>query len=238
MKIGIMQPYFMPYIGYFSLIKNTDKFILLDTVQFIRHGWIERNRVLKQNGGWLYISIPILKQNGRETLIKDITINNNEKWKSRILAQLQHYRRKAPYYNNVISLLDEIFSQEFSDIVTLNKNSLEKICDYLRIESHIEIFSEMNLSIEPVNAPDEWALSICKAIDGVNEYWNPIGGTSFFDRQKYEKQGIKILFQEMNLLEYNQKLPYFEAGLSIIDVLMFNSTEDVVKLMDSYKLVE
>ena len=77
MKLAIMQPYFFPYLGYLSLIKNTDRFILFDTVQFIRHGWIERNRVLKQGDGWQYISIP-LEKHEQTTLIKDIKIKNTE----------------------------------------------------------------------------------------------------------------------------------------------------------------
>ena len=97
MKLGIMQPYFFPYIGYFSLIKHTDDFILLDTVQFIRHGWIERNRILKPSDGWQYIMVP-LKKHSRETLIKNIEINNEQQWKEKILAQLQHYKKQAPYF--------------------------------------------------------------------------------------------------------------------------------------------
>ena len=98
MKLAIMQPYFMPYIGYISLIKNTDQFILFDTVQFIRHGWIERNRILKPNEGWQYIQVPLIKDNGRDTVIKNVRINNAENWKSKIIAQLQHYKKKAPNY--------------------------------------------------------------------------------------------------------------------------------------------
>ena len=96
MRLGIMQPYFFPYIGYISLIKNVDKFILLDDVQFIRHGWIERNRILKPTGGWQYISVP-LEKHGQKIAIKDIKINNSQQWKSKIISQLTYYK-KAPYY--------------------------------------------------------------------------------------------------------------------------------------------
>ena len=227
----------MPYIGYISLIKHTDQFILFDTVQFIRHGWIERNRILKPNEGWQYIQVPLIKDNGRDTIIKDVKINNSENWKSRIIAQLQHYKKKAPYYYKVIGLLNDIFSSDYEDIVTLNKVSLEKTCRYLGIDSDIKVFSDMNLDIEPATAPDEWALNICKAIDGADEYWNPIGGLSFFDRAKYENAGVKIYFQEMKLLEYDQKRADFEPGLSIIDVLMFNSVECIGKMLDNYSLL-
>ena len=77
MKLGIMQPYFAPYLGYISLIKHTDEFILFDTVQFIRHGWIERNRILKPGGGWQYIAIPLVKHS-QKTLICDICVRTND----------------------------------------------------------------------------------------------------------------------------------------------------------------
>lgn len=237
MILGIMQPYFMPYIGYFSLIKHTDKFILFDTVQFIRHGWIERNRILKQNEGWQYIQVPLIKIEGRSTVIKDVKINNSENWKNKIIAQLQHYKKKAPYYFKVISIINEIFISDFEDIVTLNKLSLEKICEYLGFDTQIEVFSKMNLEIEEAREPDEWALNICKAIKGADEYWNPPGGQSFFDKSKYDRENIKLKFQSIELLEYNQNRENFEIGLSIIDVLMFNSIEEVNLMLDNYTLL-
>lgn len=236
MRLGIMQPYFFPYIGYFSLIKHTDRFILFDPVQFIRHGWIERNRTLKQNEGWQYIQAPLVKHD-QATLIKDIKINNTTDWKGKILAQIQHYKKKSPYYFATLKVLNEIFSKEYDDIVSFNHASLLKVCEYLGINTQMDIFSDMHLEIEPVNAPDEWALNICKAIDGTTEYWNPIGGTSFFDKTKYEKAGLNIQFQQMNLEPYDQNRETFEAGLSIIDVMMFNSPEEINKMLDNYKLI-
>ena len=103
-----MQPYFVPYIGYFSLIKHSDLFILFDPVQFIRHGWIERNRVLKQNDGWLYIQVPLIKNNSRETLIKDCLIDNTKDWKSKIKSQLQPYKKIAPNYFKVLKIINSV----------------------------------------------------------------------------------------------------------------------------------
>ena len=237
MRLGIMQPYFMPYLGYFSLIKNTDEFILFDTVQFIRHGWIERNRILKPSGGWQYFQVPIIKENGRETVIKNVRINNSENWKSKILAQLQHYKKKAPYYKVVIELLSDVFNSDYSDIVSLNKVSLERICKYLGIDREIIVFSEMCLDIAPVTAPDEWALNICKAMGEVDEYWNPVGGLSFFDKSKYYNAGINLYFQEMVLTPYRQLGNEFESGMSIIDVMMFNSPESINEMLDNFKLL-
>lgn len=236
MKLGIMQPYFFPYLGYFSLIKHTDRFILFDPVQFIRHGWIERNRILKPGDGWQYIQVPLQKFS-RESVIKDVMVNNSDDWKEKIIAQLQHYKKKAPYFNSVIDLLRGSFDSEFSNIVSVNRKTLDAVCEYLGIQRKMEVFSEMNLAIEPVNAPDEWALNICRAIPGANEYWNPPGGMSFFDRGKYEKAGVSLKFQEINLKPYSQRRPVFESGLSIIDVMMFNSPEEISGMLDDYKLM-
>lgn len=233
MRVAIMQPYFFPYLGYFSLIKNTDKFIFLDTVQFIRHGWIERNRILKQNEGWLYIKVPIIKHN-RETLIKDVLINNNEDWKNKIIAQLATYKKIAPNYYQILKLINEIFEYDFDNITTLNKIIIEKICNYLNINKKIDIFSQMDIKIQPAIESDEWALNICKAIGNVSEYWNPPGGKSFFNKTKYEKNNIKLIFQTVKINEYHQKRNVFESNLSIIDILMFNNIEEINLMLDNY----
>jgi len=94
----------------------------------------------------------------------------------------------------------------------------------------------MNLKIEVANAPDEWALNICKVLDNVTEYWNPPGGESFFDKSKYDAANIKLNFQSVAINPYDQKLKSFEAGLSIIDVIMFNSPEEVNEMLDNYQL--
>ncbi len=236
-KVAIMQPYFFPYIGYFSLIKNTDKFILFDVVQFIRHGWIERNRILKPDLGWQYISVPLVKHD-MQTLIQDVKINNNENWKDHLLAQLQHYKKKSPFYKQTIEVVKKGLDIETDSIVELNYSTMKAVCDYLEIPFNCEIFSKMNLEIEPANAPDEWALNICKAA-GYQEYWNPPGGMEFFNPKKYEDAGVKLCFQKVNVMPYPQRRgpENIETGLSIIDVMMFNSPEKILEMMDDYALI-
>ncbi len=235
-KVAIMQPYFFPYLGYFSLIKNTDEFILLDEVQFIRHGWIERNRILKQNEGWLYVKVALVKHE-HKALIKDIKIDDNQDWKRLISAQLEVYKKVAPNYKAVIELLNQIFSRDFDNIVSLNQAALESICQYLNIDKPIKVFSKMNLTIESPKVSDEWALNICKALGDVTEYWNPPGGQDIFDKAKYDTAGIELKFQQVKLDAYDQKRQPFEPGLSIIDVLMFNSVEKVNDMLNNFELI-
>ncbi len=236
-KIGVMQPYFFPYLGYISLIKNTDRFILLDTVQFIRQGWIERNRILKQREGWLYIKVPLKKSNGRSTLIKDCILDNSQPWREKILDQLVIYKKIAPYYQQTIDLLKKIFAKDFENIATLNKHILTELCNYLGIKREIAIFSEMGLTIEKPLDSDEWALNICKSIGSNLTYINPIGGQSFFNKDKYLAADIDLCFHKVDLKNYKQGYREFEPGLSILDALMFNTKEDIHEMLDQCHLV-
>ena len=236
MKLAIMQPYFFPYLGYISLIKNTDRFILFDPVQFIRHGWIERNRVLKPGWEtWQYIKIP-LKKHAKDALIKDIIIDTQQNWKEKLLSQLVHYKKKAPYYKQVLDVIIEGLSLPNDSIVDINKSTLTAICNYLGIDRKIEIFSEMDINIDLPQAPDEWALNICKSIGDVDEYWNPIGGMEFFSREKYKNAGIDLKFHNVKLNPYIQRIGRFESGLSILDVMMFNSPDEINNMLDNYEL--
>lgn len=229
-----MQPYFFPYLGYYALIKHSDYFVVFDTSQFIRHGWIERNRILKPNEGWQYIKVP-LEKHCRNTAIKDIIIKHKSDWRKKIIAQLEHYKKKAPFYVETMNLVKQILELETNSITSLDVYALENIMDYLKIVFRYDIFSEMELDIERPNESDEWALNISKSL-GANEYINPPGGESFFHKTKFEKENIKLKFLKTNLREYDQRRKTFESGLSIIDVMMFNSPEEIREMLDDYEL--
>jgi len=230
MKLAIMQPYFLPYLGYFTLIKHADRFIIFDVVQFIRHGWIERNRILKPVEGWQYIQVP-LEKCPRETKIREMRIRTSEHWEEKIFRQLEHYRKKSPYFCQVTGFLREALDYRTDSLVGLNARLLDKTCQYLGLPFRVEILSEMDLPIEPANAPDEWALNICKAL-GANTYLNPPGGIIFFDRSKYFEAGIELQFLKVNLKPYSQKRDRFEEGLSILDVMMFRDPHEIRSMLD------
>lgn len=232
---GIMQPYFFPYLGYFGLIKHTDRFILFDTPQFMRHGWVDRNRVLKAGEGWLYLR-PALVKAALGTAIKDVRIDNTQPWRQKIVAQLDGYRKVAPHFRRVRALVEEAIAPDFENIAALDRATLQAVCDYLGINRKIEILSDLALALPAEAEPDEWALNICLAL-GINEYRNPPGGLAFFDASKYERAGVELLFQRPLLPEYDQRRTPFEPGLSIIDAMMFNQPEVVSDMLDSFELV-
>lgn len=236
MKLGIMQPYFFPYIGYFSLICQSDKFIFFDTPQYISSGWVNRNRILKSDGTPGYITVPVVKA-ARETAIKDICISNPE-WKQSFFGQLTAYKRKAPKYKDTLEFLHEILDcKEYVYLSELNIDTLIKTSEHIGIHTEFETYSKMNLDIEQVNAPDEWALNITKALGG-DTYINPPGGMSFFDPDKYRNSNIRLQFLKSNLKPYIQRIGRFEPGLSIIDVLMFCDTDEIRNLLEDFEIIE
>lgn len=230
MKLAIMQPYFMPYLGYFALIKHTDQWVVFDTPQFPRHGWVERNRILKPENGWQYVKIPLIKF-GRNTAIKDVVINNHNDYQRRILAQLEHYKKKAPYYYSVIDVMSETLKYKTNSIVDLNIHALKIVCEYIGIDFYYTVFSEFKERIPPINNPDEWALEISKYLKA-DAYFNLPGGREFFNKHKFIDYGIDLKFLDIELNTYDQKRDSFKSALSIIDVMMFNSPNQIKSMLD------
>jgi len=228
-----MQPYFFPYLGYLDLINCSDRWIVFDTVQYIRHGWINRNRVLHPIEGSQYIIVP-LKKRKKEEKIVNVTIDNSQNWQGKLIGQLQHYKKHAKYFDETISLLETCISIKESSISKLNVLILEKVCCHLDISFNYEFLSEMNLEIEDVKEPGDWALKVSHAV-GAEKYINPPGGKELFDKRKFQELGIKLVIREMPSYKYNCRKYEYHNNLSIIDLLMWNSVEQIKKYLDEQK---
>jgi hypothetical protein len=225
MRLGIMQPYFFPYIGYFDLIYRADRWVTFDTAQYIRHGWVNRNRILHPTEGWLYIIVPT-RRHKRETPIREIRIKEDGRWRDRLLGQLQHYKSKAPFFDDVLDLVSSCLRDSNDSLSRLNVRSLASVCDYLDIPFRALVFSEMDLGLGPIEGPGDWALRIAESM-GASEYLNPPGGAGLFDPAKFEAAGIRLTIQEPLSFVYNCDGYEYQPHLSIVDVLMWNSPETV-----------
>lgn len=230
-----MQPYFFPYLGYFGLIANTDRWLIFDPVQYIRKGWVNRNRILKQGGGVKYVSVT-MAPHSRETLIKDMQVAPDVDHFEQLVRHLDHYRNKrAPHYNAVVDLLAECFHPPLNALTPVLHRSLVLTCNYIGIPLHAEVYSQMDLDHEPAQAPGDWALNICKAL-GAASYLNPPGGKDLFDAHRFKQANVELLFHEQSLPPYQQHTGTFEPGLSIIDVMMFNEPKAIREMLNDYKL--
>lgn len=229
MKLGIMQPYFFPYLGYFDLILHTDRWIVFDTPQYIRHGWVNRNRILHPDTGWQYVTVP-LRKHSHLAAIKDIEINETLPWRQTIFGQLTHYRRRAPYYEATVAFVHDCLDCQETSLARLNVRILERVCTLFRIPFEHQAHSEMDLPLGPVNGPGEWALRISEAL-GATEYLNPPGGEMLFDPGAFAATGITLTIRHPPSMTYHCRGYGFEPNLSVIDVLMWNKPEDIADFL-------
>lgn len=232
MKLAIMQPYFFPYIGYWQLIHAADRFVLFDDAQYMRHSWVNRNRILKPGGGWQYILVP-LKKHAMTEPIKNVQALLDKKWKELIIGQLAHYKKKASYFDETNEIVREVFfNNNVQSIAAINFSIIKKLCAYMDIRREIIVSSEQNFDYTNVGDAGEWALRIAEQI-GASEYINPVAGADLFNPEKFLSSNIKLSFLRTEEIVYSQR-EVFEPSLSIIDVLMFNGIEGTKELLENY----
>jgi hypothetical protein len=235
MKLVVMQPYFFPYLGYFDLINMADEWIVFDTPQYMKYSWVNRNRVLRPDSGWQYIVVPLRKYH-HTTPINQIEILNGMDWKGLILRQLEHYKKSAPYYAQVIAFLGDCFSSSEENLAELNTNLFQKTCHYLGIHTPIRVCSKMDLILHgPVNGPGDWGLRIAQAV-GASEFINRPGGAAFLNENSFQDHGIKLTIQSFTNMTYDCGRYTFEPDMSIIDVMMWNSPEKIKHYLDISRL--
>ena len=233
MKIAIMQPYIFPYIGYFQLIHAVDKFIFYDDVNFIKGGWINRNRILMQSQGHL-ITIP-LKGAGSNRLICEIEVDWVGKDLPKFKQNIEHAYKKAPFFNDIMALINEVFTSDKKSIGALASYSIEVIASYLNISKEFKSSSDQFYNNRGCERADR-LIDICKR-ENADEYINTIGGQTLYAKEYFFKCGVNLNFLQPNIAPYKQFNNEFIAGLSIIDVLMFNKRERVKELLTGYELI-
>ena len=230
MKLGIMQPYFMPYIGYFQLMKAVDKYVIYNDVNYIKGGWVARNNILINGKKRLFtISLQGVSQNKHFTEIQ--VLGDFRK----LIKTLEMNYSKAPFFQPTMRIMERIFTYSERRLDLFIKNSFEQILSYLGIKTELILSSDVNKD-DFLKGQDK-ILEICKILQA-DTYYNAIGGKELYDKKEFEKNGISLYFLNTDEnLRYTQ-FPNMEfvPNLSIIDVLMFNSVEEVNKMLDDYIL--
>lgn len=231
MKLAIMQPYFLPYIGYFQLINLVDTFVIYDDVEYTKKGWINRNRFLQNKSDSLF-TIPLKKSSDYLNINQRFIAESYNR--KRLFSQLQNAYIKAPYYAEINSLLRNIIFCSEQNMFSYIFNSLNLVLDYLEIKTRIVISSTLNIDSQ-LKAQDK-VLEICSVLNATL-YINTIGGKSLYNRKAFNEKNIDLSLIKTDKIEYNQKSEQFEDNLSIIDVLMWNSKEQIHELLNGFKLI-
>jgi len=229
-----MQPYLFPYLGYFQLINAVDKFVICDDVQYIKSGWINRNNVLVNKEQHLF-TFSVEKDRQFKAINEryycgEIFNNEIQKFYSTLIRS---YKR-APQFNEVFELISNIFEYKDLNVAEFNSNALKDICNYIGIDTEFIKSSEIQ--------KNHCLKRECKVLEinkmlGATHYINAIGGTEIYCKDTFEKNNIKLNFIKTLEVEYKQFNNEFISNLSIIDVLMFNSKQEIKKLLNKYELV-
>lgn len=232
MKIGIMQPYFFPYMGYWQLINAVDKYVIYDDVNFIKNGWINRNNILL-NGKKYLVTLPL---DGASSflLINQIRTTSKTKDKEKVLKTIAQSYKKAPYFENVISIVENTIMNESKFICDALIYSIKSVINYLDIKTEILISSELDKD-NSLSSEDK-VIHICKLLNG-NNYLNAIGGQELYNKSNFEKQNLQLSFLKMNQQSYKQLSNDFIPNLSMIDVLMFNSPSSIREMLNDYEVI-
>ena len=205
-----------------------------DEAQYIRHGWINRNRILKPNGGWQYILVPLNKHHATDS-IKNVQATSDNQWKELIVRQLGHYKNKAKYFEEINNLvINSLYGGSGDSISAINFSIIKEVCAFLDVKKDFIASSEHNFDFENVGDAGEWALRIAEQMEAT-EYVNPVAGAALFDGEKFSASRIKLSFLTSKEIVYSQR-GLFEPFLSIIDVLMFNGKAGTKDLLNEYSI--
>ena len=232
MKIAIMQPYFFPYIGYWQLVNEVDKFVIFDDVNFINKGWINRNRILI-DGEPRYINIQ-LKKASQNKLIKETEVICDDVYNKKLLKTIETNYKKAPYFDSVYPLLADVITYKEENLSKFLVYSIKQICQYLSIDTEIIISSKLNKNSD-LKGQDK-IIQMCKILN-TSEYYNTIGGQELYSYEDFRKENIVLKFLKSNCREYNQFNSKFVPDLSIIDVMMFNAKDNLSTRLNQFELV-
>lgn len=232
MKVGIMQPYLFPYIGYFQLIAMVDTFVIHEDVQYIKGGWINRNRILV-NGQPRYVTLPVQKGPTSLAIYERVFADSFESDKKKMLRRIEDTYRKAPCFETVFPLLAECLANTERNVSAFVVGALQACCRYLKIETPFVLSSD-TVRFDDLKGQDR-VLEI-NAFLGATHYINTIGGRELYDRDQFMRRGLKLSFLRLRPIRYRQFGGEYVANLSIIDVMMFNSTERIASLLQEYDL--
>lgn len=235
MKTSIMQPYIFPYIGYWQLINAVDQFVLLDDVNFIKRGWINRNNILLNNKAHLF-SLPLEKPS-QNKLINETKLNFDSKTRENLLKTITLAYKKAPHFENIFPIIEGILLNPENDLTKFILNSFEKISEYLGLKTKFltssQIEKDNNLKAE------ERIIELCKKLE-TTTYINLPGGKELYNNCHFSKAGIKLKFIQPHLenIIYTQYGKDFVANLSFLDIIMFNDMETIKNFLNDYSLSE
>jgi len=223
MIVSIHQPQYLPWLGYFDKIDRADVFVLLDTVQYKKNEWQNRNRI-KTARGAQWLTVPVTYRYPQ--LICEVGVNGCERWQHRQQQALATNYRKAPHWGHLAGFFEEVISRSWETIAELNIHVVKRLAAILGITTPIHVAS--GLGSFPVD-PDERLIALTKHF-GAGTYLAGNGGHEYMDLEKYRRAEVDVLFQDYRHPRYDQLFGEFESNMSVID-LIYNYGEESLSIL-------
>jgi hypothetical protein len=230
MTLAVMQPYLFPYLGYFQLVHAADTFVFYDDVNFIKNGWVNRNRIL-MNGAASYLTVQ-LRDASPFKKINEIRFTDN---RPKLLKTIDQAYRKAPCFDAVRPVVEATLTMDTDRLSELAAASVMNISAYLGLDTSFQVSS---IAYGSTVGMDRTAriLALCRS-NGATRYVNAPGGRDLYEKQVFRESGVELSFLKTRATSYVQYANTFVPGLSIIDVLMFNDRVAVRHMLDQYDLI-
>jgi hypothetical protein len=233
MIVAIMQPYFFPYIGYFQLMKAVDCFVFYDDAQYIKGGWVNRNRILR-DGCAAWWTFPIDRDDYRLPIHQRRYARSPDQVRS-LVGKLSGAYRDAPHVASTLALAADYLDDDHAVVSTFNQAHLADIAR--RLDIRCEFLVSSQLEQDRALAGEARVIDLCRRL-GATRYLNSMGGSGLYDAAAFASAGIELGFVQPATTDYPQLGQPHVPFLSIIDVLMFNSVEQLRAMLDRYAIVQ
>jgi hypothetical protein len=232
-RLAIMQPYFFPYIGYWQLIHAVDRFVIYDDVNYIKGGWINRNRILI-NGEPSFINV-LLQDSSSYKRIRDISVLRSPMWRDKLVRKIETTYRKAAYFDDVFPLIESLIHYETEYLSDYLAHQLQTLAKFMGISTEFVITSQ-HYQNDALTGQAR-VLDICKR-EAATTYINPQGGKALYDAETFCSEGVDLRFICMRPTPYKQRAKDFVPYLSIIDALMEIGPIGIKQQLDAFDLIE
>ena len=218
--IGIIQPSYIPWRGYFDFIHEVDIFVFLDDVQYTRRDWRSRNRIKLPDGETRWLTVPVL--GGRDQLIRDVRIDNSQGWSRKHLEALRHSYSKCPFFENYRNTLAELYEPgRFDRLGDLDVALTRQICEWLGLTPHFVNASELSVD----GTKDDRLIRIVQRLGG-DAYLSGPGAKDYIRPQLWSEAGIKLMYKNhAGYPEYRQISEPFQPEVTALDLMFMVGSE-------------
>lgn len=217
MRLAIMQPYFLPYLGYWQLMNFVDAFVVYDDIQYTKKGWINRNRYLS-NGKPETFTLPLKKASDFLDVRDRQLSDDREQHFARLVRRIHAAYKSAPFMREGCELLESLLRYPDNNLFGFVYNSISVLRSRLGLTTKLLVSSELDVP-NGLSGQDR-VIAICNCL-GAHTYINPIGGVPLYSGGVFQRHGIRLQFQSTQLNPYRQLGEPFVPGLSVLDAIMF-----------------